>query len=32
MAKLYFKVSSDWEEVVKLRNEITKNECPQISN
>ena len=24
MAKLYFKVASDWEEVVKLRNEITK--------
>lgn len=24
MSKLYFKVSSDWEEVVKLRNEIVK--------
>ena len=24
MAKLYFKVASDWEEVVKLRNEIAK--------
>lgn len=24
MAKLYFKVGSDWEEVVKLRNEISK--------
>lgn len=24
MAKLYFKVASDWEEVVKLRNEIVK--------
>lgn len=24
MAKLYFKVGSDWEEVVRLRNEITK--------
>lgn len=24
MAKLYFKVASDWEEVVRLRNEITK--------
>ena len=24
MAKLYFKVGSDWEEVVRLRNEIAK--------
>ena len=24
MAKLYFKVASDWEEVVRLRNEIAK--------
>ena len=24
MAKLYFKVGSDWEEVVRLRNEIVK--------
>lgn len=24
MAKLYFKVASDWQEVVRLRNEIAK--------
>ena len=24
MAKLYFKIGSDWEEVVRLRNEIAK--------
>ena len=24
MAKLYFKVGSDWEEVIRLRNEIAK--------
>ena len=24
MSKLYFKIGSDWEEVVRLRNEIAK--------
>lgn len=27
MSKLYFKVGSDWQEVVRLRNEITKLEA-----